>query len=119
MGHAAWEYDCCTGAAGLSPHGEALTMWWAGQLPPWICVRLALTTVVVAYDFAVILRLLLWRSGGVWQVPFLSTPFCRVLYFPVQKHLGMSLHVRIGMAAVGHALPDDCHFELLAECTIC
>ena len=31
--------------AGLLPHGEALTMRWAGQPPLWICVRSALITV--------------------------------------------------------------------------
>ena len=27
-------FECCTGEVGLELHGEALTMWWAGQLSP-------------------------------------------------------------------------------------
>ena len=38
------DFECCTEEAGLLLHGEALTMRWAGQLPPWV-LRLALTTV--------------------------------------------------------------------------
>ena len=33
------------------------------------------------------LRVLAWRPGRVWQVPFLRASFWRGLYFPIQMHL--------------------------------
>ena len=41
---------------------------------------------------SVILRLLPWRGGHVRQEPISSTSFWQGRYFPVQKHLGDSLH---------------------------
>ena len=43
--------------------------------------------VLHATHLIVNLRALAWRSGRVWQVPFLSLSFWRGLYLPVQMHL--------------------------------
>ena len=49
----------------------------------------------------VIQHLLPWRGGRVRQEPFSSTSFLRGLHFPVQKHLGESLH-RLHSLPCGH-----------------